>query len=64
MNLVPENERTGCPYCNSKMYRVMKNEYPRFETFLCYACGGCVVFGHEEAPAARKMPAPGARLSA
>ena len=46
------------------MYRVMKNEYPEFETFLCYACGGCVVFGHEEAPAARKMPAPGAKLSA
>ena len=41
-----------CPYCNSRMYRVLENEHPELETRLCYACGGCVIF-ELEAPRPR-----------
>jgi hypothetical protein len=38
------SEDTRCPYCGLRMYKVMVKEYPEFETYLCYACGGCLVY--------------------
>lgn len=40
-----------CPYCGFKMYDVEVKEHPEFEVYLCYACGGCVIY---EAAAAHR----------
>lgn len=41
----PEAEsEEKCPYCNRRAYRVAARERPGLEAYLCYACGGCMIF--------------------
>jgi hypothetical protein len=28
-----------CPFCGIQMYRVINEEYPKLDTYLCYECG-------------------------